>query len=364
MVPRNEIVTTVIILLLLSVLFSGCTGKKNITLAPESIQKEAVDVSSPNLTHSSKEENIPEIKITSFSSIYLHDNNEDIYLFSWENVPGNESHGLLNYLKNDLHISWVENAQITKGGKENKTIRVFTNENSIEIMLSNESVLLKRDRGYENYNLWVKKENGTYEVYNKKYGNKYDISERYYAVYNLSIKNNGSTTLDFKQSGLHLRDGNYVFNTTSLPPYGSSLLEVLQDLENENKLQDTTLLPDQSLNGTVAFRVNSMYNKSFLLKYDTTTVTSASFEKSIEALAAAEYFDYSVALGMPPYNFCREINGTRGSNEPIFDDLNEGSCETWANWVNRSIFEVYKKSDPERMRKSRLIPTTEMVYAF
>ncbi len=366
MVSRNKIVTTVITLLLLSVLFSGCIGEKKIVSAPESIQKEAVNVSSQNLTQSSKEENIPEIKITAFSSIYLHDNNEDIYLFSWENVPGNESHGLLNYLKNDLHVSWVENAQITRDDV-NKTIRVFTNENSIEIMLSNESVLLKRDRGYfERYDLWLSKKNGTHDVYNKKYGNKYDISERYYAVYNLSIKNNGSVPLYFKLNGLRLHEGNRIFNTTALEPYGvSSLLEVLQGIEKENKLQDATLLPGQSLNGTVAFRVNSLYNKSFFLKYKTTIVTSASFEKSIKALEAAEYFNYSVALGIPPYNLCREINGTRGSNEPIFDDLIEFSCETWANWVNRSIFEVYQKSDPERMQKSPppLIPMTEMIYA-
>ncbi len=363
MVSRNKIVTTVIILLLLSVLFSGCTGKKNIAPEPDSKQKEAVDVSSQNVTQSSKEENIPEIIITSFSSIYLHDNNEDIYLFSWENVAGNESHGLLNYLKNDLHIDWVENAQITKDDV-NKTIRVFTNENSIEIMLNNESVLLKRDRGYERYDLWVREKNGTHDVYNKKYGNKYDISERYYAVYDLSIKNNGSDPLYFKLNGLHLHEGDRIFNTTTFEPYGgSSLLVVLQDIENENKLQDTTLLPGQNLNGTVAFRVNSLYNKSFLLKYDSMTVTSVSFEKSIEALEAAEYFNYFVALGIPPYNLCREINGTRGSYEPMFDDLNEISCETWANWVNRSIFEVYKKSDLERIRKSQLIPTTEMVYA-
>ncbi len=357
MVSRNKIVTTVIILLLLSVLFSGCIGEKIIVPAQDSIQKEAVNVSSQNLTQSSREENIPEIKITSFSSIYLHDNNEDIYLFSWENVPGNESHGLLNYLKNDLHISWVENAQITKDDV-NKTIRVFSNENSIEVMLYNESVLLKRDRGYfERYDLWVSEKNGTHDVYNKKRGNKYDVSERYYAVYNLSIKNNGSGPLYFKLNGLRLHEGDRIFNTSTLEPNGgSSLLEVLQGLENENKLQDTTLLPGQSLNGTVAFRVNSLYNKSFLLKYNTTIVTSVSFEKSIKALAAAEYFNYSVALGIPPYNLCHQND----SYEPIFDDRN---C-IWANWVNRDIFETFQKSDVERMQKSPpLIPTTEMVYA-
>ncbi len=50
MVPRNKIVTTVMIFLLLSVLFSGCTGEKKTAQAPESIQKEAMNVSSQNLT--------------------------------------------------------------------------------------------------------------------------------------------------------------------------------------------------------------------------------------------------------------------------------------------------------------------------
>jgi len=349
---RNTIVINVIILLLLSVLLSGCTGEKKAAPAPESIRKDAVEVTSPNLTQSPKEENIPEIKITSFSSIYLHDNNEDIYLFNWENVPGNDSNGLLNYLKNELHIDRMENAKIIKD-EVNKTIRVFTGENSIELMLYNETVLLKRDRGFEAYDLWVKEENGTHNVYNKKRGNKYDISETYYAVYNLSIKNNGSNTIDFKLDGLHLHENDLIFNTSALERFdGSSLLEILQDIEKENKLKDATLLPGQSLNGTVAFRVNSLYNKSFLLKYGTATVTPASFGKSIEA---AEYFNYSAALGLPPYDICHQND----SYEPIFDDRN---C-IWANWVNRDIFETFQKSDVERMRKSQLIPTIEMVYA-
>jgi hypothetical protein len=100
-VSMNKIVTTVIIFLLLSVLFSGCIGEKNIAPVPDSIQKEEVNVSSQNLTQSSKEENIPEIKITSFSSLYGHDNleNKEQVLFSWENVPGNESNKLLSFLK-------------------------------------------------------------------------------------------------------------------------------------------------------------------------------------------------------------------------------------------------------------------------
>ncbi|MCZ7385220.1 MAG: hypothetical protein O8C63_10805 [Candidatus Methanoperedens sp.] len=268
MASRNKIVTTVIILLLLSVLFSGCTGENNIAPAPESTQKEAVDVLSQKVTQSSKEENIPEISIASFSSIYLHDNLDN---------------------------------------KDQTT---------------------------------------------------YNISEKYYAAYNLSIKNNGSNGLEFKLNDLRLHDGDRI-NTTALEPYG--ILDVLRDLENENKLQDTTLLPGQSLNGTVAFRVNSLYNESFLLMYNKTPVTSASFEKSIEALRTAEKFNYSVALGVPPYTNCNERGGENGSYEPKFDD----NCNAFANWVNRSIFETFQKSDVERMRRSPPdnIPQTKMVYA-
>ncbi len=177
MVSINKIVTTVIILLLLSVLFSGCIGEKKSVLAPDSIQKEAVDVSSLNLTHSSKEENIPEISIASFSSIYGHRNleNKGQVLFSWENIPGNESQKLLSFLKNNLGIYWVwrpnsnphnENPNITKD-EENKTIHVFTDENSIDITLFGESASMNssKDGGY----LWqVKEENGIHNFLDNK----------------------------------------------------------------------------------------------------------------------------------------------------------------------------------------------------
>jgi hypothetical protein len=380
MVSRIKILTTVIIFLLLSVLlsgctekkivtapdsiqkdsvesvlFSGCTGENNIALEPESTQKDAVDVSSQNLNKSSKEENIPEISIASFSSIYMYDNsdNEDIYLFSWENVPGNESNRLLSFLKNNLQIEWVTNAQITKDDV-NKTIRVFTNENSIEIILYPESSDMRIGNMYDRR---VIEENGSYKVYDIKYRNKYDISERCYAVYDLSIKNNGSDTIDFKLNGLRLHERDRIFNTTTLEPNAGSHLEVLDDLENKNKLRDTVLLPGQSLNGIVAFRVNSLYDKSFLLKYRTRTVDSASFEKSIEALRTAENFKYSTALGIPPYFIQNGVS----SYVPFFDD----PYDTWANWVNRSIFETYQKSDVERMRKSPPdeITSISMVYA-
>lgn len=357
---KNTNVTTALIILLLSVLLGGCIGEKKANPAQESNNKEAVEVSLPN--QSIKEENIPEISIESFSSIYMHDNSEqkDIYLFSWENVPGNESNRLLSFLQDYHQINWVENAKIIKD-EERKVIRVFTNENSIEIMLFNESAQINLGNG-GSANLVVKEENGTHNFYDigQKYQNKYDISPLYYAAYNLSIRNNGSTPVDFRLARLHLQDGDKIFNSTTLKSYGESQLKVLYDLERENKMQDTVLLPGQILNGLVVFRVNSLYNESFMLMYNTTPVTSESYEKSIKALRIAEGFNYSVALGVPPYtDITRSEMGW--SYEPKFNNFGE----TWANWVNRNIFETFQKSDVERMLKSPpdFIPLTEMVYA-
>jgi len=75
---------------------------------------------------SSKEGNVPEIEVKSFLSIYMHNNNEiaNGYFFNWDNVPGNESLRLISYLKNNLNIIWVDNAQIAKIN-DNETIRVL-----------------------------------------------------------------------------------------------------------------------------------------------------------------------------------------------------------------------------------------------
>ncbi len=189
----------------------------------------------------------------------------------------------------------------------------------------------------------------------------YNVSEGYYAAYNLTIKNDGKDSVNFTTKELRLQEGDRVFNITTLPPYDSNLVEVLSGIEKENKIQDTTLFSGQSLSGTVVFRVDSLYNKSFLLTYNTTPITSSFFEKSIETLSTAESFNYSVALGLPPYCNCNERGGTTGSYEPKFDDY----CDAFANWVNRSIFETFQKSDLERMRSSppSNIPLTKMAYA-
>ena len=268
-----KLATKIVILLLITtitVTFSGCVDEKEVIPEPESLHNDTTNISVVNLTLLPGIENGLEIRIVSFSSVYMRDN------------------------KDEESQEWT-----------------------------------------------------------------YNLSERYYAAYNLSITNNGSNAITFKANDLHLRAGDKLFNTTTRKLYNWSWLEVLGDLRNENRIEDTTLSlsPGQTVNGSVVFCVDSLYDGSFLLMYNATPVTSASFEESLEALEAAERFDYSVAFGVPPYSIHRYAD----SYEPD----PEAHPFIWANWMNRSVFEFYKAADFETVQKSlpEDIPVTEIKYA-
>jgi len=271
----------------------------------------------------------------------------------WDNVPGNESQKLSNYLKNELEIDWVSNAQITKTN-DNNTIRFSTPTNSVELKFADDknTVLITPNH----IQLKVKEEDDRFCIYKVEqyYGGVdpeasklgYNLNERYYAVYGLSIKNNGSKDLDFKLNELHVRDGEHIFNTTTFDPYGfyvGSRSEVLSTLKKENKIENTTLYPGQTINGSVVFQVNSLYNESFLLTYNETPVSSASFEKSIKALRIAEHYDYSVIFGIPPYN-----DGDLEAFEPNIMEY----PYVYSSWINRSVFEYFKRVDSESVLSS------------
>jgi len=245
-------------------------------------------------------------------------------------------------------IDWVSNAQIIKTDNNN-TIRVFTPDNSLELKLSDDKntvlitpndIQLKRKEEEGKLRIYrVEEYTGGGDPEESKLG--YNLNERYYAAYNLSVKNNGSNDLDFKLNELHVLDGDRTFNTTNLDPYGfyeTSHIEVLSSLKKENKIENTTLSPGQTINGSVVFQVNSLYNESFLLMYKETPVSSVSLEKSIEALRLAERFNYSTVFGIPPYS--EDTNYLNSEGAPLF-----------CSWVNRSIFEFFNKADSENVRK-------------
>jgi hypothetical protein len=62
---------------------------------------------------------------------------ENWYLFSWDKVPGNDSAKLQKFLKEDLNIDWVENAEIHKS-IDGKTIFISKDEKSAEIIIDTE----------------------------------------------------------------------------------------------------------------------------------------------------------------------------------------------------------------------------------
>jgi len=97
-----------------------------------------------------------------------------LFMFSWDNVPGNDSERLLRYLKDDYDISWVESAEIHKSD-DGKTIRIFRDENSAEIMINEteEKATLEVSDG-KVYDLKVKKENDKLSIYKITNGGKTD----------------------------------------------------------------------------------------------------------------------------------------------------------------------------------------------
>jgi hypothetical protein len=86
------------------------------------------------------------------------------YLFNWNNVPGNDSEGLIRYLRDDHDIGWAESAEICKFD-DGKTIRIFKDENSVEITINEkeEKVTLKISDG-RTHDLKVRKENGAIKI--------------------------------------------------------------------------------------------------------------------------------------------------------------------------------------------------------
>ena len=103
------------------------------------------------------------------------------YLFSWDNVPGNDSGRLLKFLMNDLDIVWSENAEIRKSD-DGKIIRIFKDKNSAEIMIDKkeEKATLKISDG-RTHDLKVKKENGKLIYTPNKFSDPIETHVDYYS---------------------------------------------------------------------------------------------------------------------------------------------------------------------------------------
>lgn len=89
----------------------------------------------------------------------------NLYLFSWNNVPGNESLKLLTFLKEDLDIGVTNNAKLLKLD-EGMTISTTAEEGTIDITLDkNKKKALLKINGVKAYELQVKEDSGKLDIY-------------------------------------------------------------------------------------------------------------------------------------------------------------------------------------------------------
>jgi len=100
-----------------------------------------------------------------FAKIKKRASKLDEYLFCWDNVPGNDGERIISFLRDELDIGWVENAEILKF-EDGKTIRISDDENSAEIMIGKKKgkATLEISDGRV-HDLKVKRENGKLNIY-------------------------------------------------------------------------------------------------------------------------------------------------------------------------------------------------------
>ena len=68
--------------------------------------------------------------------------NSELYLFSWEKVPGNDSERLREYLMQNFNIEWIKTAKINKND-DDKTIMIKNDTNFLSLTLEKNNVNLE-----------------------------------------------------------------------------------------------------------------------------------------------------------------------------------------------------------------------------
>lgn len=86
------------------------------------------------------------------------------YLFSWENVPGDDSERLLKHLADDHDIDWAKNAEIRKSG-DGKTIHVTNDGDSAEITVCAGEKAILTISDVKTHDLRAKEEGGKLNIY-------------------------------------------------------------------------------------------------------------------------------------------------------------------------------------------------------
>lgn len=87
------------------------------------------------------------------------------YLFSWKEIPGNDSLRLTDFLKSNYDLDWVKTAKIAKTNND-KTIMITDEKHSLSLNLNNENtelnLIIDKDKTYK---FIAKTENGKLNIY-------------------------------------------------------------------------------------------------------------------------------------------------------------------------------------------------------
>ena len=112
-------------------------------------------------------------KITlSANPVYM----EGAYLFNWEKIPGEDSQRFIEFLKGDLTIDCIEDAEIER--KDSNTICVSSHGSNTIYISSNESEVNREGSNILKINDEIKKNLKLKEVNNERYVYKEDDNER------------------------------------------------------------------------------------------------------------------------------------------------------------------------------------------
>ncbi len=100
--------------------------------------------------------------------IHLKKLSNEMAVFNWDSVPGNDGIRLIKFLKDDLGISRPEYAKIAKN-ETDRTIRVINEDRYVEISLNNKEdlVVFKFNDG-RTYSLKARKDGGHINIYDEK----------------------------------------------------------------------------------------------------------------------------------------------------------------------------------------------------
>ena len=89
----------------------------------------------------------------------------NLYLFNWNDVPGNDNNRMLKFLKDNLKLEWVENAEIKKSD-DGETITITKGKNTLMLKLNKKEGLVDMEiAGKVSYRCYLKKDDGKLNIY-------------------------------------------------------------------------------------------------------------------------------------------------------------------------------------------------------